>query len=136
MRLSFCRFRHRPATDEPLDKELSSPGRFLQHAFLSHGWMERQNHFDLLTDPLRGVEPSSFARPSLNTAQGENQLDQEEFFEYETPVVGRAALIQLRKLVIAFRKMHAFEAGSNTRKAVRCENVLRQGVINIFRKVR
>src|SRR5207245_307633 len=81
---------------------------FFQHAVLRRGWKEWQNHFDLLTDPLRGLESNSFARPALNTAQGENQLEQEEFFEDETPVVGRAALIQLRKLVIPFRKMYAF----------------------------
>src|SRR3989454_8856494 len=51
-------------------------------------------------------------------------------------MVGPAALLQLRKLVIRFRKMHAFEAGPKSRKAVRFEDFLGQGVVNIFRRIR
>ena len=90
----------------------------LQDAFLCPGRVERENHLDLLPDTFGGLEPNAFTRAAFNAAKSKNQLEQKKFFENQTPVVRRAALVQFRDVIICSREVNTFQAGPKFRETV------------------
>src|SRR5467141_1165220 len=78
---------------------------FLQNTLLRCSGMKRKNRLHLLPDPVRRFESHTFQRTTLNPAEGEDQLEQEELFEDEPPMIRRLALVQFCEIVISARKM-------------------------------
>ena len=107
-------------------------GDFLEDPFLGGGGMKRQNFLDGLAHAIIGAKSDASFGLLLTPLELQAEFDEEQFFEDQTDVRGRAAGLQVREAFASFGPMH-FPEGLARRNQ---SQALAHGGRNRFRDLR